>query len=256
MCDLICRFKHSHQASQELALLTDKALISLSATRWGSVIQVIKRFLELQKSVVVIARRKNWPSRATATRRYRTSTAHFPIVISHDCDNSEVKQAAKEFASQVHYVKHISSETARLKVPVSHQRYAMYYKISRHYRLGLTHVFEKMNHTSVIITEDDLDISPDFFHYFNAARWLLHRDKSLYCVSAWNDNGKPNLIDSNAKSLLYRSDFFSGLGWMMTNELWKEIGNRWPPGFWMIGFESQNSAKIAPVFVLKYLGLP
>uniref|UniRef100_A0A915DXU0 HAT C-terminal dimerisation domain-containing protein n=1 Tax=Ditylenchus dipsaci TaxID=166011 RepID=A0A915DXU0_9BILA len=53
--------EHSHQSSQELALLTDKALISLSATRWGSVIQVIKRFLELQESVVVIARRKNWP---------------------------------------------------------------------------------------------------------------------------------------------------------------------------------------------------
>ncbi|VDN21665.1 unnamed protein product [Gongylonema pulchrum] len=63
---------------------------------------------------------------------------------------------------------------------------------------------------------DDLDIAPDFFEYFSATRRLLDIDKTLYCVSAWNDNGKAHLIDLSQPELLYRSDFFPGLGWMMT----------------------------------------
>lgn len=53
------------------------------------------------------------------------------------------------------------------------------------------------------------------------------------CISAWNDNGKENLIDLNATSLLYRTDFFPGLGWMLSNDLWtKELGPKWPKSFW------------------------
>ena len=56
----------------------------------------------------------------------------------------------------------------------------------------------------VIIVEDDLEISPDFFEYFTATLPLLRSDPSLWCVSAWNDNGKAGLIDQNAPELLYR----------------------------------------------------
>uniref|UniRef100_A0A183HFK2 Alpha-1,3-mannosyl-glycoprotein 2-beta-N-acetylglucosaminyltransferase n=1 Tax=Onchocerca flexuosa TaxID=387005 RepID=A0A183HFK2_9BILA len=79
---------------------------------------------------------------------------------------------------------------------------------------------------------DDLDIAPDFFEYFSATRPLLDIDKTLYCVSAWNDNGKNYLIDRKQPELLYRSDFFPGLGWMMTKELWDELSPIWPNGFW------------------------
>ena len=41
---------------------------------------------------------------------------------------------------------------------------------------------------------DDLDISPDFFDYFLATYPVLHADASLWCVSAWNDNGKADLV--------------------------------------------------------------
>ncbi len=156
--------------------------------------------------------------------------------MSQDCDNKEAKEAALNFGEQIHYIKveplargfsadsirianlfqHLSAETARVKVPAEHKHYAIYYKISRHYSLGLRHVFNKLNYTSVIITEDDLDIAPDFFHYFAATRNLLARDKTLYCVSAWSDNGRRDLIDTRAAEQLYRSDFFPGLGWMMT----------------------------------------
>lgn len=50
---------------------------------------------------------------------------------------------------------------------------------------------------TVILNEDDLNISPDFFGYFEAMQKILSKDPSLYCVSAWNDNGKLSLINSN-----------------------------------------------------------
>ena len=53
----------------------------------------------------------------------------------------------------------------------------------------------KYGFESVIITEDDLNIAVDFFDYFEAMHELLVQDPTLYCVSAWNDNGKANLID-------------------------------------------------------------
>ena len=152
--------------------------------------------------------------------------------MSQDCDNEEVAQVVKSFGSQVHYVKHLSGEKANINIPSQHRHYVSYYRISRHYKLGLDHVFNELGLGTVIITEDDLDIAPDFFDYFSGTRWLLDSDKSLYCVSAWNDNGKVNFIDRAANDLLYRSDFFPGLGWMMTKELWQELGSIWPLGFW------------------------
>ncbi|VDO40148.1 unnamed protein product [Brugia timori] len=126
----------------------------------------------------------------------------------------------------------MNSWSAHFTVIPEHKRYITYYRIARHYKLGLSYVFDKLNYSSVIITEDDLDIAPDFFEYFSATRSLLDADKTLYCISAWNDNGKDYLIDKKQPELLYRSDFFSGLGWMMTRELWNELGPIWPNGFW------------------------
>ena len=45
-----------------------------------------------------------------------------------------------------------------------------------------------------VIFSDDLDISPDFFEYFAATFPILHADPTLWCVSAWNDNGKVNMV--------------------------------------------------------------
>ena len=41
---------------------------------------------------------------------------------------------------------------------------------------------------------DDLDVSPDFFEYFAATYPILRADSSLWCVSAWNDNGKASMV--------------------------------------------------------------
>ncbi|CAD5229596.1 unnamed protein product [Bursaphelenchus okinawaensis] len=164
--------------------------------------------------------------------RIRPSSELFHLIVSQDCDDNSVKEAVDEFGSNVTYIKHSSPKHAKIEIPSSQTRYKTYFYIARHYKLGLDYVFNTKNYDSVIIVEDDLDISPDFFLYFSGTRWLLDADPTLYCISAWNDNGKAQLIDMEAHDLLYRSDFFPGLGWMMTNKLWQELGPIWPTGFW------------------------
>jgi hypothetical protein len=59
---------------------------------------------------------------------------------------------------------------------------------------------------------DDLDVSPDFLDYFQALYPLLVRDKTLYCISAWNDNGIAGKIDRQAsekrRSIISNKDCF------------------------------------------------
>lgn len=52
------------------------------------------------------------------------------------------------------------------------------------------------------------------------------------CVSAWNDNGKRELINLKRPELLHRTDFFPGLGWLMLKSLWLELCGKWPRAFW------------------------
>lgn len=75
-----------------------------------------------------------------------------------------------------------------------------YFKIARHYRFALEKVFMEFQFQSVIITEDDLRISIDFFDYFEAMHNVMLKDPTIFCVSAWNDNGKSQLIDSRQTS--------------------------------------------------------
>lgn len=100
---------------------------------------------------------------------------------------------------------------------------------------------------------DDLDIAPDFFEYFMALHPILKSDPTLWCISAWNDNGKEGLTEDDPgkqrnryffrviplsvvsnlnffgiSEILYRTDFFPGLGWMLTRDLWMELESKWP----------------------------
>ena len=49
-------------------------------------------------------------------------------------------------------------------------------------------------------------------------------------ASAWNDNGMAGRVQEPAA--IYRSDFFPGLGWMLTRRIWNELGPKWPEAFW------------------------
>lgn len=56
-----------------------------------------------------------------------------------------------------------------------------------------------------------MDVAMDFFSYFSQTVGLMEEDQSIYCVSAWNDQGYRH--SSEDPSLLYRVETMPGLGW-------------------------------------------
>ncbi|KAJ1519905.1 hypothetical protein ONE63_004143 [Megalurothrips usitatus] len=101
-------------------------------------------------------------------------------------------------------------------------------RISQHYKAALTatfNLFPSAEH--VIIVEEDLDVSPDFFSYFSQTIHLLDEDPSLYCISAWNDQGYEHTSDDPSR--LYRIETMPGLGWVLKKSIYKdELEPNWP----------------------------
>ncbi|XP_019734165.1 alpha-1,3-mannosyl-glycoprotein 2-beta-N-acetylglucosaminyltransferase a [Hippocampus comes] len=159
---------------------------------------------------------------------YRPSAELFPIIVSQDCGHAETADVIRSYGSTVTHLMPV--DLADVAVPPEHKMFQGYYKISRHYRWALNQVFR--SYSAVIIVEDDLEVAPDFFEYFRATLPLLRSDPSLWCVSAWNDNGRQGFVDPSGSRLLYRTDFFPGLGWMLLRELWEELEPTWPAAFW------------------------
>jgi len=160
----------------------------------------------------------------------RKDKQKFPIIVSQDCGHAETAQVIQSYGDEIQYIQ--QPDLSHIDVPKKEKRFQGYFKIARHYGWALNQVFNVMNYQQVIIVEDDLLAAPDFYEYFEATLPILKADKSLWCVSAWNDNGKGGLIDKSTPELLYRTDFFGGLGWMLTKELWSEIGPKWPKSYW------------------------
>ena len=83
------------------------------------------------------------------------------------------------------------------------------------------------NSEFVFIMEDDLIVSPDFFDYFNQLVPVLRADKTLFSASAWNDNGYGH--SAKDPTMVYRTEFFPGLGWIMSRKYWLEVVEpSWP----------------------------
>ncbi|KAM7421408.1 hypothetical protein PAMA_015506 [Pampus argenteus] len=162
--------------------------------------------------------------------QHRPSAELYPIIVSQDCGHAETAEVIRSYGNQVIHLK--QPDLSDIAVPPSHKKFQGYYKISRHYHWALNQVFKTLSHTSVVIVEDDLEVAPDFFEYFTASLPLLKSDPSLWCVSAWNDNGKDGYVDPGKANLLYRTDFFPGLGWMLLKEVWDELEPKWPASFW------------------------
>lgn len=101
-------------------------------------------------------------------------------------------------------------------------------RISQHYKASLSALFRQRPQAQyAIILEEDLDVAPDFFSYFNQLMPLLDKDPSVYCISAWNDQGYRH--STSNEHLLYRVETMPGLGWMLTSRLFKEeLEPAWP----------------------------
>ncbi|XP_050402882.1 protein O-linked-mannose beta-1,2-N-acetylglucosaminyltransferase 1 [Patella vulgata] len=101
-------------------------------------------------------------------------------------------------------------------------------RISQHYKASLTATFNYYPKSDfAIVIEEDLDVSPDFLNYFSQTKHLLEEDSSLYCISAWNDQGYEHSCKN--ESLLYRVETMPGLGWLLRKKLYKEeLEPHWP----------------------------
>ena len=85
-------------------------------------------------------------------------------------------------------------------------------RIQQHYKKSLSRVFDDFPRADVaIILEEDLEVSDDIFDYFSQTYPLFKKDSSIYCISAWNDQGYQYAV--NDPSLLYRVETMPGLGW-------------------------------------------
>ncbi|XP_055873224.1 alpha-1,3-mannosyl-glycoprotein 2-beta-N-acetylglucosaminyltransferase-like isoform X2 [Biomphalaria glabrata] len=163
--------------------------------------------------------------------KYRPSAAKFPIIVSQDCGHAPTAEVIQKYVVS-HNITHLKQPDLReIVLGTPQKKFLGYYKIARHYKWALNQIFVTFNYSAVIIVEDDLDISPDFFEYFSATYPILQQDPLLWCVSAWNDNGKDGMVSEEA-DLLYRTDFFPGLGWMIEKKIWMELSTKWPETFW------------------------
>ncbi|KAJ1362169.1 hypothetical protein KIN20_021605 [Parelaphostrongylus tenuis] len=160
--------------------------------------------------------------------RLRPSSKKFPIIISQDGSNFSVSRVASHFVqsyNNVSYMHHKGDDEPR----ALSKNYAY---IAEHYHWALDKLFNETKYDFVIITEDDLDIANDFFSYFEWGKQVLVADQTVWCISAWNDNGLPSLVNSDSAAKIWRTDFFPGLGWMLTRELWMELSPKFPKIYW------------------------
>lgn len=102
--------------------------------------------------------------------------------------------------------------------------------ISQHYKLLLQLFLECHKAPGLLFVEEDLEIAPDFFTYFEATTPLMARGSSIYCVSAWNDHGQRGRVKDN--TALYRTDVMPGLGWYLNSKIGLELAPKWPLTNW------------------------
>uniref|UniRef100_A0A1I7TWE5 Alpha-1,3-mannosyl-glycoprotein 2-beta-N-acetylglucosaminyltransferase n=1 Tax=Caenorhabditis tropicalis TaxID=1561998 RepID=A0A1I7TWE5_9PELO len=156
----------------------------------------------------------------------RPSHFQYHVIISQDGNRTAVSQVAQRFVKDFKNITLIQHEKVDIK------KRNNYPAISAHYKWALDKVFNEFRYDHVIVTEDDLDIGNDFFSYFRWGKQVLNTDSTIWCVSAWNDNGGGSLIDTKRGDLVWRTDFFPGLGWMLSRKLWEELSPGFPAAYW------------------------
>ncbi len=100
--------------------------------------------------------------------QYRPSPELYPIIVSQDCGHTETARVIGSYGDQV---THISQpDLSDIRVRPEHRKFQGYYKIARHYRWALNQVFNTFSQSTVVIVEDDLEVSAvrllPFSHYY------------------------------------------------------------------------------------------
>ncbi|XP_071548638.1 protein O-linked-mannose beta-1,2-N-acetylglucosaminyltransferase 1-like isoform X3 [Panulirus ornatus] len=100
-------------------------------------------------------------------------------------------------------------------------------KLFRYYRS----VFHLVAHTfpdapAVILLDEDVQVSPDFFSFMSQTLWLLHADPTLYCINAYSATGF-NGIAHDPHTVL-RARVQVEWGYALSLEFVNEVVRIWP----------------------------
>lgn len=159
------------------------------------------------------------------------STGGPDIVISQDGDNAGVTSVINKFLANPGLPAGTIVDTMRHEQTREPQDDRVgYHALARHFGWAFSQMFDARGYDRVIALEDDLEVAPDFFSYMAAAARVLEADETVLCVSAWSDLGQSKYAAD--PTVLLRSDFFPGLGWMINKRVWSDLGPKWPIGYW------------------------
>ena len=89
--------------------------------------------------------------------QHRPSPELYPIIVSQDCGHADTAEVIRSYGDKVTHLR--QPDLADVAVRPEHKKFQGYYKISRHYRWALNQVFRTLSHSSVIIVEDDLEVT-------------------------------------------------------------------------------------------------
>lgn len=106
--------------------------------------------------------------------------------------------------------------TSKSAVEANHYRGALRFALTKHFKTN----------RAIVLLDDRAEFSPDLFWYFAQLEPTLMSEDSLWCVSAWNDNGlAPYVADLSA---LFRTDWHPSFAWMMRSATARWLHDRWP----------------------------
>lgn len=88
---------------------------------------------------------------------HRPSRELHPIIVSQDCGHAETAEVIRSYGEQVTHLQ--QPDLSDIAVKPQHKKFQGYYKISRHYHWALNQVFRTLSHSSVVIVEDDLEVT-------------------------------------------------------------------------------------------------
>ena len=105
-------------------------------------------------------------------------------------------------------------------------------RIAHMYKYALSLAFDSLTQDeAIVVAEDDLLFSPDAMDFFLAGWAVMQVDPTVWCVSAWNDNGYSGMVREPKR--LMRTQYFPGLGWLLSRKLYKgQLEAGWPNEHW------------------------
>lgn len=170
---------------------------------------------EVVPIVVIASNRPHYLYRMLRSLLQAKGVQPSQIIVFIDGFYDEPKEVCKLFGLHFHQHRPQGSRSAR---------------ISHHYKASLTRTFRDLFPVSghAIIFEEDLDVAADALEYFDQTLPLLESDQSLYCISAWNDQGYEHSVRDPLQ--LMRIETMPGLGWLLSRRLFlDELEPNWPP---------------------------